>query len=46
MTTICADLPVEQRHRNYIEARMNVWRKGYGVLCDVDGILYVYERID
>jgi len=21
---------------------MDVWRRGWGLLCDVDGVLYVY----
>lgn len=29
----------------YLENRMNAWRKGYIPLCDVDGILYVYAVI-
>ena len=31
----------------FIQAQksMDVWRKGYGLSCDVNGVLYVYERI-
>ena len=39
---ICADLPIDQKHRDHVQARMEVWRRGYGVCCDVDGVLYVY----
>jgi len=33
------------KHRKHFEDRMEVWRRGYGLLCDVNGILYVYETI-
>lgn len=42
---ICADLEIDQKHRDHAAARWNVWRKGYGLLCDIDGILYVYEEV-
>jgi len=42
---ICDGLDIDQRHRDHAEARWNVWRKGYGLLCDVDGVLYVYEKV-
>lgn len=41
---ICADLPIEQKHIAYIRRRWSVWEAGYGVLCDVDGVLYCYRR--
>lgn len=42
---IVADLKLESKHRTHIKQRMEVWQKGYGLLCDVDGVLYVYEKI-
>ena len=42
MQGVCVDLPIEQKHRDQAEACMEVWRRGYGLLCDVDGVLYVY----
>jgi hypothetical protein len=24
---------------------MKVWQKGYGLLCDVKGVLYVYKKV-
>ena len=33
---------IDEKHRKHAEARMDVWRRGYGLLCDVDGKLYVY----
>ena len=41
---ICADLPIEQKHIDHIRRRWSVWEAGYGVLCDVDGVLYCYRR--
>ena len=41
---VCGDLDVEQRHRSHVEARWEVWRKGYCLFGDVDGVLYVYAR--
>ena len=32
----------KEKHQKHVEARWEVWRKGYGLLCDVDGVLYVY----
>jgi hypothetical protein len=42
---IIADLKLAKEHRTHIKKRMEVWQKGYGLLCDVAGILYVYEKI-
>ena len=41
---ICAGLALEEKHREHARARWEVWAKGYGLLCDVDGVLYVYEK--
>jgi hypothetical protein len=41
---VCDGLPIAQKHIDHAAARMDVWRKGYGLYCDVDGVLYVYER--
>ena len=42
---ICKGLPLSQRHVDHVARRMDVWRHGYGVQCDVDGVLYCYERL-
>ena len=42
---VCKDLKIEARHRTHIRARMEVWQKGYGLYCDVNGVLYVYEKV-
>jgi len=39
---VTADLNIETKHRAYARARWRAISKGYGVLCDVDGKLYVY----
>ncbi len=33
---------IAPQHLTHARARMDVWRKGYGLLRDVDGVLYVY----
>jgi hypothetical protein len=38
----CRDLSISRQHRDHAAARWNVWQKGYALLCDVDGVLYVY----
>jgi hypothetical protein len=40
---ICGDL-IAATHKRHFAARRDVWRKGYCLLCDVDGVLYVYAR--
>lgn len=46
LVLVCDGLPLEAHHIAYAEARMHVWRLGYGVLCDVDGALYCYRRTE
>ena len=38
---------VDVADENYAHAtkRWDAWMRGYGVLCDVDGALYVYKRV-
>ena len=33
---------IDPKHIAHINARMEVWKKGYGLLCDVNGVLYCY----
>lgn len=33
---------IDPEHLEYARRRWKVWVKGYGVYCDVDGVLYVY----
>ena len=39
---VCADLQLDDTHRAHAKARMDVWRRGWALLCDVHGVLYVY----
>ena len=39
---ICDGLPLDQKHIDHIKARWDVWKRGYCLLCDVSGVLYVY----
>ena len=31
-----------KKHIDHANARWEVWQKGYALLCDVQGVLYVY----
>ena len=42
---VVSDLKLAEKHRTHIKKRMEVWQKGYGLLCDVDGVLYVYKKV-
>ena len=39
---VVADLPVDPKHFIHAAARWQVWQKGWGLVCDVNGVLYVY----
>jgi hypothetical protein len=39
---ICRGLKLESKHKKHAKAGMQVWRKGYALLTDVNGVLYVY----
>jgi hypothetical protein len=32
-------------HSKHATDRLDVWLQGYGLLCDVNGVLYVYKRV-
>lgn len=38
----CAGTNLDPKHQAFAEAQWRVWQKGYALLCDVDGVLYVY----
>ncbi len=42
---LCADLEIDEKHVEHVKKRWAVWEAGYGVLCDVDGVLYCYEKL-
>jgi len=39
-----ADL-IDTAHLDHVTARLDVWKRGYGLLCDVDGVFYVYRKV-
>jgi len=41
---ICFGLKLDAKFRLHAEARWKVWEKGYCLLCDVNGTLYVYKN--
>ena len=41
----CAGLNIDQRHIDHVKKRWSVWEAGYGIYCDVGGVLYCYKRI-
>ena len=41
---ICFGLKLDAKFRLHAEARSKVWEKGYCLLCDVNGTLYVYKN--
>ena len=41
---VCLDLEMDGKHLVHLNARMEVWRKGYALKCDVNGVLYVYAK--
>ena len=42
---ICQDLDFEKQYINYIKVRWDVWKRGYGLLCDINDIFYVYCKL-
>lgn len=36
------DFKDKEKHINHAKARMEVWEKGYGLLCELNGVFYVY----
>jgi hypothetical protein len=39
---ICADLKIDSKHIKHVNDRWEVWKRGYALLCDINGVLYVY----
>ena len=42
---VCDGLKLDEKYIQHARARMEVWRRGYGLLCDIDGVLYVYKEV-
>lgn len=45
MCYVCGDLQIEEKHREHIRKRFEIWQHGYGVMCAVDGIIYAYKKV-
>ena len=43
---VCDGLKLDKKHIDHANARWEVWQKGYALLCDIKGLLYVYEKED
>ena len=41
---VCAGLKLEPKHVKHAEERWEANKRGFRVLCDVDGVLYVYRQ--
>ena len=41
---LASDLDVADEHRTHAAKRWDVWVRGYGLSCDVGGVLYVYKK--
>jgi hypothetical protein len=44
MSIICTGLKIDPKHIKHINDRWEVWKRGYALLCDVDGVFYVYGK--
>lgn len=42
---VCDGLPLAQEHIDRAHKRWQCWKAGYGVLCDINGVLYLYRKI-
>jgi len=45
MRYVCNELAENRSFIAYSETRWEVWRRGYGLYSDVDGVLHVYEKV-
>ena len=37
---------IDAKHLEHAKARWEVWQRGYGLYCDVGGVLYVYAAMN
>jgi hypothetical protein len=35
----------KEQWRKYFRDRADIWRAGYGVVCDIEGVFYVYKHL-
>ena len=41
---VCSGLGIDPKHMEHAKLRWSVWEAGYGVLCDVNGVIYAYKK--
>ena len=41
---IVSDLDVNHKHWTHARARWDVWQRGYGLACDINGVLFTYGK--
>jgi hypothetical protein len=41
--TVVAD-KLDKKYMDHARARWSVWQKGYGLMCDIGGVFYVYRK--
>lgn len=41
---VCEDLKLDKKYIDHANARWEVWQKGYALYCDVNDVLYVYQK--
>lgn len=41
---ICDGTALDKKHIRHAKERWRVWQKGYGLVCDVNDVLYVYKK--
>ena len=41
---VCDGLEIDPKHMEHMRKRWAVWEAGYGVLCDVGGVIYAYKK--
>lgn len=42
---VCDGLELDQKHIEYAKLRWSIWKSGYGVYCDINGVLCCYKKI-
>ncbi len=41
---VCGGLEIDAKHMEHMRKRWAVWESGYGVACDVNGVIYAYKK--
>jgi len=42
---ICTGIKLSKKHTKHAEDRWEVWKRGYGLFCDIEGKFFVYKKI-